>query len=100
MKSAADIWICNVCRSINPLKSNRCYRCHTPIQIAAAKPEDLTVHHEARAAHRERVAPYRSTETLAALVTVAVVAFVLATFVALWVVYSVNDLRASDSREA
>ena len=100
MKSAADIWICNVCRSINPLNSNRCYRCHTPIQIAAAKPEDLTVHHEVRTAHTERVGTYRSTETLAALVTVAAVAFILATFVALWVVYSVNDLRASDSREA
>jgi hypothetical protein len=100
MKSAADIWICNVCRSINPLNSNRCYRCHTPIQIAAAKPDELTVHHEVREAHTERVGTYRPTETAAALVTVAAVAFVLATFLALWTVYAVNDLRASDGREA
>jgi uncharacterized paraquat-inducible protein A len=62
MKSAADIWICNVCRSINPIKSNRCYRCHTPIQIAAAKPEELTVHQQPKEAHTEPVGTYRSTE--------------------------------------
>jgi hypothetical protein len=100
MKSAADIWICNVCRSINPISSNRCYRCHTPIQIAAAKPEDLTVHQAPKEAHTEPVGTYRSTETLAVLVTVAGVAFILATFLALFTTYTVNDLRASDGREA
>jgi hypothetical protein len=100
MKSAADIWICNVCRSINPISSNRCYRCHTPIQIAAAKPEDLTVHQAPKEAHTEPVGTYRSTETLAVLVTVAGVAFILATFLALFTTYAVNDLRASDGRAA
>lgn len=100
MKSAADIWICNVCRSINPISSNRCYRCHTPIQIAAAKPEDLTVHQVPKDAHTEVVGTYRSTETLAALVTVAGVAFILATFLALFTAYAVNDLRASEGRDA
>jgi hypothetical protein len=100
MKSAADIWICNVCRSINPISSNRCYRCHTPIQIAAAKPEDLTVHQVPKEAHTEVVGTYRSTETLAALVTVAAVAFILATFLALFATYAVNDLRASEGRDA
>ena len=100
MKSAADIWICNVCRSINPISSNRCYRCHTPIQIAAAKPEDLTVHQQPKDAHTDPVGTYRSTETLAALVTVAGIAFILATFLALFTTYAVNDLRASDGRAA
>jgi hypothetical protein len=100
MKSAADIWICNVCRSINPISSNRCYRCHTPIQIAAAKPEDLTIHQQPKEAHTDPVGTYRSTETLAALVTVAGVAFILATFLALFTTYAVNDLRASDGRAA
>ena len=100
MKSAADIWICNVCRSINPISSNRCYRCHTPIQIAAAKPEDLTVHQAPKEAHTDPVGTYRSTETLAVLVTVAGVAFILATFLALVTTYAVNDLRASDGRAA
>ena len=100
MKSAADIWICNVCRSINPINSNRCYRCHTPIQIAAAKPDELPVHNEPRDAHTERVGTYRSTETLATLVTVGGAAFILATFLALWTVFTVNDLRASDGRAA
>lgn len=100
MKSAADIWICNVCRSINPISSNRCYRCHTPIQIAAAKPEDLTIHQQPKEAHTEPVGTYRSTETLAALVTVAGVAFILATFLALFTTYAVNDLRASEGRAA
>ena len=100
MKSAADIWICNVCRSINPISANRCYRCHTPIQIAAAKPDELTVHQAPREAHTERVGTYRSSETLATLVTVAAVAFILATFLALWTVFMVSDLRASDGNEA
>ena len=100
MKSAADIWICNVCRSINPLKSNRCYRCHTPIQIAAAKPEELSVHQAPREAHTEPVGTYRSTESLAVLVTVGAVAFILAGFLALWTTYTVNDVRVTDSRAA
>ena len=100
VKSAADIWICNVCRSINPLKSNRCYRCHTPIEIAAAKPDELSVHQQPREAHTERVGTYRSTESLAVLVTVGAVAFILAGLLALWTTYTIADLRASDSREA
>jgi len=100
MKSAADIWICNVCRSINPISSNRCYRCHTPIQIAAAKPDELTVHQAPREAHTEIVGTYRSTETLATLVTVAAIAFIFAMFLAIWTVFTVNDLRVNEGREA
>ncbi len=100
MKSAADIWICNVCRSINPLKSNRCYRCHTPIEIAAAKPGELSVHQQPREAHTEPVGTYRSTESLAVLVTVGAVAFILAGLLALWTNYTVNDLRVSEGRAA
>jgi hypothetical protein len=100
MKSAADIWICNVCRSINPIRSNRCYRCHTPIQIAAAKPDELSVHQAPREAHTEIVGTFRSTETLATLVTVAAVAFIFSMFLTLWTVFTVNDLRVSEGREA
>jgi len=100
MKSAADIWICNVCRSINPLTSNRCYRCHTPIQIAAAKPEELSVSQQPREAHTEPVGTYRSTESLAVLVTVGSVAFILAGLLALWTTYTVNELRVTDGRAA
>src|SRR5262245_41008686 len=100
MKSAADIWICNVCRSINPISSNRCYRCHTPIQIAAAKPDELTVHQAPREAHTEVVGTFRSTETLATLVTVAAVAFILAMFLSIWTIFIVNDLRVNEGRAA
>jgi hypothetical protein len=100
MKSAADIWICNVCRSINPISANRCYRCHTPIQVAAAKPEDLTVQQAPRDRHEERVGSFRSTETLATLTTVGAVAFILAGFLAVWTVFQVNDLRVSEGRQA
>lgn len=100
MKSASDIWICNVCRSINPLSSNRCYRCHTPIQIAAAKPEELSVAQAPREAHTTPTGTFRSTETLATLVTVAAVAFIVATFLALWTVFQVNDVRVADGRKA
>ena len=100
MKSEADIWICNVCRSINPINANRCYRCHTPIQIAAAKPDELSVHQAPREAHTEIVGTFRSTETLATLVTVGAVAFILATFLAIWTVFTVNDLRVSEGRDA
>src|SRR2546425_5806718 len=99
MKSAADIWICNVCRSINPISSNRCYRCHTPIQIAAAKPNELSVHQAPKVAHTEATGTFRSTETLATLVTVGAVAFILATLLALWTVIAVNNLRVSEGGE-
>jgi hypothetical protein len=100
MKSAADIWICNVCRSINPISANRCYRCHTPIQLAAAKPEDLTVQQAPRERHEERVGRFRGTETLATLTTVAAIAFILAGFLAIWTVFQVNDLRVTEGRQA
>ena len=96
MKSAADVWVCRVCRSINPIRSGRCYRCSTPIEVAAAKPEDLTMaptESEVKAV----LAPtgiFRSSETRAVIVTIAAVAFILGTLLALWITWSVNDLRA------
>lgn len=45
MKSASDIWVCSRCRSINPLSRGKCYRCNTPIEVAAAKPEELSFAH-------------------------------------------------------
>lgn len=93
MKSASDIWVCGNCRSINPLSSRRCYRCHTPIEVAAAKPEDLTIEHRENAPTPTGV--FRSSETHAVLTTIATAAFILATFVALWTNWTATDLRAS-----
>jgi hypothetical protein len=98
VKSASDIWVCGRCRSINPLSRGRCYRCNTPIEIAAAKPEDLTLQH--REVAPEPTGVYRSSETLAVLVSIAAVAFILATLVALWINWSATDLRANGEAEA
>jgi hypothetical protein len=98
MKSASDIWVCGRCRSINPLSSGKCYRCHTPIEVAAAKPEELSFEHK-------EVAPvptgvFRSSETLAVAVSIATVAFILATFFALWTNWTATDLRANGEAQA
>ena len=42
MKTEADFWACRVCRSINGLRADRCYSCHTPREVAAVKPTDLS----------------------------------------------------------
>lgn len=93
MKSAADIWVCGVCRSINPLRSGKCYRCSTPIEVAAAKPEDLSITH--REAPPVPTGVVRSSEARAVAVSVATVAFILSALIAAWVNWSVADLRAS-----
>jgi hypothetical protein len=98
LTSEADFWACKVCRSINARRQDRCYSCHTPRDVAAANPMDLSV--------TERSAPigptgtYRSSESRAVLVTVAAVAFILATFLALWMNWQVGDLRAAGDRAA
>src|SRR5215213_1546693 len=100
VKSGSDIWVCRVCRSINPIRSGRCYSCNTPIEVAAAKPEDLTV---ARSDAQPVTVPtgtFRSSETRAALVSIAVIAFMLASLVALWVTLSAINLRADGERAA
>lgn len=98
MKSVSDIWVCGNCRSINPLSSRRCYRCHTPIEVAAAKPEDLTIQHREVAPTPTGV--FRSSEARAVVTSIATAAFILATFVALWINWSATDLRASGEAEA
>ena len=85
--------MCGRCRSINPLSSRKCYRCHTPIEVAAAKPDDLSFAHKEVAP--EPTGVYRSSETRAVVVSVATVAFILSTLVALWINWSATDLRAS-----
>lgn len=98
MKSGSDIWVCGRCRSINPLSRGRCYRCNTPVEVAAAKPEDLTVQHQE--VGPEPTGVFRSSETQAVLASVATVAFILATLVALWINWSATDLRAAGDAEA
>jgi hypothetical protein len=98
MKSASDIWICSNCRSINPLSRGKCYRCNTPIEVAAAKPEDLSFVHQEKPP--EPTGVFRSSETLAVLVTIAVVGFIFATLVALWINWSATDLRTTEGAAA
>lgn len=98
MRSGADIWVCGKCRSINPLSSGKCYRCHTPIEVAAAKPEDLTVEHKEVAP--EPTGVFQSSETRAVIASIATVAFILATFVALWINRTAVDLRSSGEAAA
>lgn len=93
MKSAADVWICRQCRSINSIGSNRCYRCHTPIEVAAAKPEDLTIHHQE--GPPPVVGVYRGSELRAVLVSVAVIAFIAAMLAVAWISWQIVDLRAA-----
>ena len=98
MKSASDIWICSRCRSINPLSRGKCYRCNTPIEVAAAKPEELSFAHTE--APPEPTGKFRSSELQAVMATIAVVGFIFATLVALWINWSATDLRTTDGAAA
>jgi hypothetical protein len=98
MKSASDIWVCGRCRSINPLSRGRCYRCNTPIEVAAAKPEELAFEHHEVAP--EPTGAYRPTESRAVITSLAVVAFIFATLVALWTNLSAAQLRVDEGRAA
>jgi hypothetical protein len=95
MKSAADIWVCSQCRSINPLKSGRCYRCSTPREVAAAKPEDLAFGTAGTPKPVEPTGTFRASETFALLTTIAAMAFIAAGLLVIWVVWDVASLRAT-----
>jgi hypothetical protein len=94
----ADFWACRVCRSINTQRANRCYSCHTPREVAGVKPTEISVTESPPV-----IGPtgtYRSSENRAVLATIATVAFVLGTYVALWVGFQYGNLRADRQRAA
>ena len=80
MGSAADVWICGRCRSLNSLGRSRCYKCSTPKEIAATRPEDLSTH---VVPHVDTpTGTFRSTENLAVGVGIATFLFIAAGLVA------------------
>ena len=98
MTTEADFWACQVCRSINTSRSSRCYKCHTPREVAGVRPTEISVTEPPPV-----IGPtgtYRSSENRAVLTTIATVVFILGTYVALWIGYQVGSLRADRQREA
>ncbi|HET7181748.1 MAG TPA: zinc finger Ran-binding domain-containing protein [Candidatus Limnocylindrales bacterium] len=98
MRSGGEVWICGRCRSVNPASRSRCYKCNTPVEVAATRPEDLAFVHEERAP--EPTGTFRSSETGAVLVSMTTVAFIAATLLALWTNWNVTDLRTSGQGQA
>jgi len=93
MTAESDFWGCRACRSINTSRADRCYKCHVPREVAGVKPTEMSVTEAAPV-----IGPtgtYQSSETRAVLATVAAVAFILATYVALWIGWQVGNLRAA-----
>ena len=66
------------------------------MEVAAARPEDLTFTHQEKPP--EPTGTFRSSETFAVLVSVASVAFIFATLVALWTNWNATELRISGDR--
>jgi hypothetical protein len=96
MKTEEDFWACTVCRSINPRRSDRCYSCHTPREVAGASLAEVAMKPPGPAAMPVPIAAiYRSSESRAVIVTVATVLFLLASAVAIWAFWSIGDLRAA-----
>jgi hypothetical protein len=98
MTTESDFWACRGCRSINTSRSNRCYKCHIPREVAGVKPTELSVTETPPV-----IGPtgtYRSSENRAVLATIATVAFILGTYVALWIGLQFGTLRADRQREA
>jgi hypothetical protein len=93
VKTEADFWACSQCRSINPIKSDRCYSCHTPRAVAAVKPTELSLT-DTKPPPIVAVEPFRSSEGRAVLATIAMVLFALGAAVAVWMYWSIVELRA------
>ncbi|TAK00144.1 MAG: hypothetical protein EPO36_09720 [Chloroflexota bacterium] len=98
MKTEADFWACSQCRSINPIKSDRCYSCHAPRAVAAVRPTDMSM--SSAPAPLAVTSSYRSSVPRAILVTVLTLLFIACTLTALWVAWTIGLLRAEGEREA
>jgi len=98
MTAESDFWACLACRSINTSRANRCYKCHTPREVAGVKPTEMSVT-EAPPVFGP-TGTYRSSETRAVFATIAAVVFILGTYVALWIGLQVGNLRAARQRDA
>ena len=96
--SGSEPWVCRYCRSVNTGRANRCYRCHTPREVALASPEELTVHHEESIP--EVAGVYRSSELRAVGLTIATFVLVLGTILGLWVAVQVDQLRLAGQADA
>lgn len=90
MRSASDVWICSRCRSVNSLGRDRCYKCSTPIEVAAARPEDLSIVHEKTP--DVPTGTFHSSETFAVAVSILSVAFIFATLFVLWTNLTAVDM--------
>ncbi|HEX5589070.1 MAG TPA: hypothetical protein VFX65_02115 [Candidatus Limnocylindrales bacterium] len=99
MKSEADFWACNFCRSINGIKVDRCYSCHTPREIAAVNPTELSVT-ETKPPPIVAVGTYVSSEGRAVIVTIATVFFILATAAGLWLLWATTGFRPAEDEAA
>jgi len=96
--SGSEQWVCRYCRSVNVGRADRCYRCHTPREVAGATPEELTVHHEESVP--EATGSYQSSELRAVALTVATVVLILGTIVGLWIAVQVDQLRIAGQGDA
>jgi hypothetical protein len=94
----SDFWACRVCRSINTQRANRCYSCHTPREVAGVKPTEISVTEPPPVLGP--TGTYRSSENRAVLATIVTVAFILGTYVALWIGFQYGTLRADGQRAA
>ena len=98
MTTESEYWACRVCRSINPRRSGRCYSCHTPREAAGVAPTDLPT--TGPAAPIVHTGTYRSTETLAVVVTLAATVFIVASLGATYMLWQVAELRRGGDRAA
>ncbi len=95
--TVSELWVCRYCRSVNPARSGKCYRCHSPRDVAVARPEDLSVHHEE--SRPEATGTFRTSEMLAVLLTIAASGLILGTAVSAWVTVQVVQLRIAGASD-
>ncbi len=95
--AVSDPWVCRYCRSVNPARAGKCYRCHTPRDVAVARPDDLTVHHEE--SRPQASGAFRSSETFAVLLTIAASALILGAAVSAWVTVQLAQLRLAGASD-
>jgi len=105
-RTSSGPWVCGDCRSMNPARQTRCYRCRVPRATAELARDSAAVSSAAPRSERTVVAAaerlgvrYRRTSALAAVTVILIIGYVVLVFAvaALWSGYVLPDGRlASD----
>jgi hypothetical protein len=90
-----EAWLCGRCRSINTRRSDHCYHCHAPREVAEAAPSSLPTIGHATEEPPPAIHPYRSARQRATVASGLIIAASAASLIG-WLAQSRAILTAID----